>query len=91
MSLGLPGIGWVVAALTLVLTSFLVPWIGRKYVTVTLGISVIHVLTFGPLSLLGQSRPVLPTFFLIVFVIAPIVIALISLFFPIERFRTKRE
>ncbi|RZI40497.1 hypothetical protein EGT07_22920 [Herbaspirillum sp. HC18] len=85
MSLGLPGVGWAVGMLALVTVSLLSHWGGRKYVVVTFLISTVHLFTLGPLSGLGKSthqgdQP--PVFFLIIFVIVPMTIALLSIFMP---------
>lgn len=80
------------AALALTINSLLVPLVGRRYVIVALGVSSIHLFTFGPLSLLGQSGPAqLPTIYLIFFVIVPVVIALISIFVPASFFMKKKK
>lgn len=80
----MPGVGWVVAILALVVVSVLAPFSGRRYVSVTLVVSGIHLFTVGPLSLLGQSGPDWPPVAeLVIFVILPIVIALASVFVPI--------
>lgn len=83
LSLALPGVGWLLAVITLTTISLLTHLIGRGYVIVTLIVSTIHLFTFGPLSLLGQSgveSAQLPIFYLIIFVIVPAVLALFSIF-----------
>ncbi|MGH8808159.1 MAG: hypothetical protein ACREX0_09810 [Noviherbaspirillum sp.] len=86
LSLGMPGVGWVMAALALILASLLTPFIGRRYVSVALIVSSVHLFTIGPLSFLHQpvgaqgSMPPLST--IIVVVVVPFAIALFSLFLP---------
>ena len=92
LSLAMPGIGWLVAASALIVTSLLVPLIGKKYVVTTFVIDSIHLFTFGPLSLLGQSGPLqLPAFYFIVFIIIPGVVGLISMSIPSSMLYTKRK
>jgi hypothetical protein len=92
LSLALPGVGWFVATFTLIATSLLVPFIGKRYVIVTFIVNSIHLFTLGPLSLLGQSGPLqLPIFYLVIFIIVPTVIALISIFAPASSFMKKRK
>jgi hypothetical protein len=83
LSVALPGVGWVLAALTVITNSLLVPFIGRRYVIIALIVSGIHLFSFGPLSLIsagGQGQA--PMTFLLAFVIVPAVIAVLSILFP---------
>jgi len=84
LSLPMPGVGWLLAALVLMAVSLLTPWIGRSYVTVSLIVSVFHLFTFGPLSLLQSESPFvhLPTFYLLFFIVVPLGIAFLSIFLP---------
>lgn len=78
VSLGAPGLGWVVAAVNLFLVSLLTPLIGRRWVGLCLGISIVHLFTFGPMS---DPKSLLdaPLLFSLGFVLAPVLIALVSL------------
>lgn len=90
LSVALPGVGWVLAALTVITTSLLAPFIGRTFVIVTLILSGIHLFTFGPLSLIGTNGPVqVPTKFLLIFVIIPAAIAILSIL--ISMWKTKKQ
>jgi hypothetical protein len=78
ISLAMPGIGWLVAVMGLTVTALLSPFIGKTYVVISLAASVIHALTLGPLSVVGQSGTnlsQLPPSFLIGLVIAPVALA----------------
>ena len=50
ISLGMPGVGWIISALTLIVASLLAALIGKRSVGVVLGISLVHLVSFGPLA-----------------------------------------
>lgn len=50
ISLGMPGVGWVVSALTLTIASLAAALIGKRPVAIVLGISLVHLVSFGPLA-----------------------------------------
>lgn len=85
LSLPMPGVGWLLAALALTAVSLMTPLIGRGYVLVSLIVSTVHLFTFGPLSILVTEFQLaqVPTFYLLIFVVMPFGIALLSIFLPI--------
>jgi hypothetical protein len=88
LSVAMPGVGWVMAAIALIATSLLAPFIGKRYVIIALIVSSIHLFTFGPLSAWRQSSGThgsLPILFLAISVILPIATALISIAIPNHR------
>lgn len=79
-SFGIPGLGWVAAVLVLMLTGALAPVIPRRYSVAGFAIAVAHLLTLGPLSLMGQNGfAALPRSFLLIYVVAPFFVALIPI------------
>jgi hypothetical protein len=76
---GMPGVGWVVAGATLIAISALTPFIGRGYVIVAMGVSIMHLYTFGPLA--GGPAPASASF-IATFVAIPLVCAVVSVFVP---------
>jgi hypothetical protein len=50
ISLGMPGVGWIVSVLTLIIASLVAALIGKRPVAVVLGISLVHLVSFGPLA-----------------------------------------
>jgi hypothetical protein len=86
MSLPAPGLGWIVAAGALVLTGVLTRWIGKSFASAVLAISVAHLLTLGPLSpLTRHTLASLPGSFAVIFIIIPVLVALIPLVIPNRR------
>lgn len=89
LSLPMPGVGWILAAFALTAVSLLTPWVGRSYVFVSLVVSIVHLFTFGPLSLLVSDGSLmqLPMFYLLIFIVVPFGIALVSILLPVCRRR----
>jgi hypothetical protein len=82
LSLGMPGVGWALAAIVLIVTSLLTRFIGKAYIGAALSVTLIHLFTLGPLAqVLSSSRgqPLPPTGPLIIAVVLPIAIAIASL------------
>ena len=94
LSLAMPGVGWAMAALALIAASALTPFLGKRYVIITLVVSSVHLFTFGPLSVLHQSSGTQgssATLFLVIFVILPVATALVSIFTPNRLFRSRSK
>ncbi|NRR29518.1 hypothetical protein HSX11_04885 [Oxalobacteraceae bacterium] len=92
LSLGAPGIGWVVAVVSLALASFLSRLTGKKYVAMSLMLSIFHLFSFGPLAgMFSASNPVaqISVGFLIGFVALPFTLAVLSLLAPVPKNRKK--
>jgi hypothetical protein len=82
VSLGMPGVGWVMSAFALVACSFSSPFVGRQYLAVSFATSLVHLFSVGPLSgfQLGADRSVA---FLILLVALPLAVAVVSLSAPV--------
>ena len=96
LSLGMPGIGWVMAAVSLTLISMLTPYIGKRYAIISLILSSIHLFTVGPLSTLRHSSStetlhLFSSLFFIIAVLLPFVAAFISIFAPNFLFHANRK
>lgn len=50
LSLGAPGLGWMLATLTMVAVSLCWRRVGRRWVWICLGVTLAHLLSFGPLG-----------------------------------------
>jgi hypothetical protein len=50
LSLGAPGLGWVLATVTMVAASFCSQLVGQRWLAICLGVTLVHVITLGPLS-----------------------------------------
>ena len=87
----MPGVGWSGAILAMISSAVLTPWAGKRYVTITLLVSILHLFVLGPLSAGNKSMaiqlwpPSLGTMF---FVLLPILVALIAVLLP-KRFLRK--
>jgi hypothetical protein len=84
LSIGMPGVGWMVAAGVLIVCSAITPWIGKRYIAGSLVVSILHLFSFGPLPLLGGAAAVHswpPVWFLACFVAFPLLLAVMTLFF----------
>ncbi|UOD30342.1 hypothetical protein INH39_00870 [Massilia violaceinigra] len=89
VSLGAPGIGWMIAAAILIIATFMTPLIGRLKLGICFVITVIHLFTFGPMSLLGLTFTLDPGF-IFLFALTPLLVALASLLRPLsQRRKTK--
>jgi hypothetical protein len=84
LSIGMPGVGWMVAVGGLIVCSAITPWIGKRYLAGSLVVSILHLFSFGPLALLGgavSTRAWPPAWFLACFVAFPLLLAVMTLFF----------
>ncbi len=88
--MGAPGLGWVVAAVNLLLAGLLIPLIGRRCLGLCLVITLAHLFTFGPMSGAESSFKTAPLFSL-GFVLLPIVIAACLLLMPVWRAYQRRQ
>lgn len=83
LSLGMPGVGWIIAVAVLILCSASTPWLNRRYLACSLAVSLLHLFSFGPLTILGGAismRSWPPVWFVVFFVALPLVLAVIMLF-----------
>lgn len=55
LSLGAPGLGWGLATLTMIAISLCARLVGRGWLYVCLALTLVHLLTFGPLGVAGSS------------------------------------
>lgn len=55
LSLGAPGLGWGLATLTMIAASLCARLAGRGWLYVCLALTLVHLLTFGPLGVAGSS------------------------------------
>jgi hypothetical protein len=90
LSVAMPGVGWVIAAINIFLASVLTPMIGRRFLGICLGITVVHLFSFGPLSDV-QSSLGLPLYFSVIFILVPMVAAVATMLAPIYRARKRRS
>jgi hypothetical protein len=92
LSLGMPGVAWMMAVSALLVNSLLVPWAGRGGLLVTLVVSSVHLFTFGPLSLIGQSGTgQLSVDQLIAMVLLPMAIPLIAIVVSASSFAVRNR
>lgn len=90
LSVSMPEVGWVMAAINIELASILTPPIGRRFLGAALGITVVHLFTFGPLADV-QALPGLPLWFSVFFILVPIGFAVATMLAPIYRARKRRR
>ncbi len=90
VSLGAPGLGWVIAALNLLLAGLFIPLIGRRCLGLCLVITIAHLFTIGPMSGVEPSFKTSPLFSA-GFVLLPIVIAACLLLLPVWRTHRQRD
>lgn len=88
LSVGMPGIGWMIAALALIVSGL--PGLGgaSRYTIAVLTLSTFHLFSLGPMSAVGQggvSGASMP--FLTIFIIVPFLAAVIPLFLALIRAR----
>jgi hypothetical protein len=88
----MPGVAWMMAVSALLVNSLLVPWAGRGGLLVTLVVSSVHLFTFGPLSLIGQSGTgQLSVDQLIAMVLLPMAIPLIAIVVSASSFAVRNR
>ena len=90
VSMGAPGLGWVVAVVNLLLAGLFIPRIGRRCLGLCLPITIVHLFTFGPMSGAESSFKTSPLFS-VGFVLLPIVIAGCLLLMPVWRAHQRRN
>lgn len=88
LSLGAPGLGWALASIILVMASLCLPWIGQRFVVLCMAVTVIHFVTFGPLTYSGASPSNVSWIIVAVFGWGPFVICGIAVLLP---FWTKHD
>jgi hypothetical protein len=79
LSLGAPGLGWALATVTMVAVSLCSHLIGQRWLWICLGVTLVHLLTLGPLG--GGKAPSFGSdwFFGAVFTAMPIVVGVVAL------------
>lgn len=55
LSLGAPGLGWGLATMTMIAASLCARLVGQRWLYVCLALTLVHLLTFGPLGVAGSS------------------------------------
>lgn len=89
LSLGAPGLGWTLSGVTLIVASICTPLIGRNWLVACLVLTLVLLLTFGPLGIYDSSS-FNPDLFKIAFTFGPMTIGLIALLVPFWRHRFGR-
>jgi hypothetical protein len=79
VSLAMPGVGWTISAVTLIVASLSSPLIGKQYIGAALVISMVHVFTLGPLAGF-RLQPGMEMGFTAVAVVLPFLVGLSFLF-----------
>jgi hypothetical protein len=94
VSLAMPGVGWLIAASSLMAISLLTPFIGANYVIASLIVSAIHLFSLGPFSGMRTSVGLpagMTTEFVIVTVVIPAAAAFISIFLSWRPLKSRKE
>lgn len=79
LSLGAPGLGWLLATVTMVMVSLCARLVGQRWLCVCLGVTLVHLFTFGPLSRTTGSSFGNDWLFAAVFTGTPLVAGVIAL------------
>jgi hypothetical protein len=79
LSLGAPGLGWVLATVTMVAVSLCSHLVGQRWLAICLGVTLVHVITLGPLSDSPGSSFGSDWLFGAVFTAAPLVVGVVAL------------
>lgn len=79
LSLGAPGLGWVLATVTMVAVSLCAHLVGQRWLSICLGVTLVHLLTLGPLSDSPGSSFGSDLLFGAVFTAAPLVVGVVAL------------
>jgi hypothetical protein len=90
ISMGAPGLGWVIAAFNLLLAGLFIPLIGRRCLGLCLVITIAHLFTFGPMSGAQSSFKTSPLFSA-GFVLLPLAVAGCLLLMPVWRAHRRRH
>lgn len=88
LSLGAPGLGWVLSGVTLIDASMCSALIGRRWLLVCMGLTVALLLTFGPLGHY-KSSALDSNWVMAAFTFGPLAIGLAAFLVPL--FKQKRE
>lgn len=86
LSVGMPGVGWLMAALMLFVASASAPLCGSRPLALTIVLSIVHLVSFGPFAGLRQQDGVEGSFVLI-FIVVPFAIAIMVLYAIRQRVR----
>lgn len=78
ISLGMPGVGWVISALVVIVASLMAPLIGISTVAIALAISLVHLVTFGPMAGF-RLQPGVDTGFGLIAIVVPFLVGFIVL------------
>ncbi len=84
LSMGAPGVGWVLSSATLIAASVCAHFIGRAWLLACSLLSVALLLTFGPLGYFDSSK-FDPNLMMVAFTFGPLAVALIALFLGLSR------
>lgn len=74
VSVGAPGAGWLLSVFALLIASALAPFLGARWITISIAISLTHLFTFGPLANFQIQPGVSPAFALLT-IVMPLIIA----------------
>lgn len=81
LSVAIPGVGWVIASITLIAASISVTLVDKKSLAFVFIVNCLHLFSFGPFSILSASSriQIWPlSFGLLFLVIVPFVIAIFA-------------
>jgi hypothetical protein len=79
LSLGAPGLGWLLATVTMVTVSLCSRLVGQRWLCVCLGVTLVHLFTFGPLSRAPGSSFGSDWIFAAIFTGTPLVAGVVAL------------
>ncbi|HYD95352.1 MAG TPA: hypothetical protein VEC01_08500 [Noviherbaspirillum sp.] len=88
LGLGMPGAGWLLAATVLTIAALRRRMVGTKYLIASFLFTTVHLLTIGPLGNragTGSRIDAATAFFLAVFVLTPMLAALLAIFMAAYR------
>jgi hypothetical protein len=79
LSLGAPGLGWVLATVTMVAVSLCSHLVGQRWLWICLGVTLVHLITLGPLGGSAGSSFGGDWVFGTVFTAMPLVVGVVAL------------
>jgi hypothetical protein len=79
LSLGAPGLGWALATVTMVVVSLCSHLVGQRWLAICLGVTLVHLITVGPLNGSAGSSFGSDWLFGAVFTAVPLVVGVVAL------------